>query len=255
MTKPAPLQWLDWPAPASVKACFSLRSHTELDASAAQSSIGQYSQPPFDHFNYAYHVGDAPDAVKCNRQYLEQTIGQHHIQWVEQVHGIAVVRAGSTQCQADAVYTSQPNQVCSIMTADCLPVFFCDQAGLQVAVAHAGWRGLASGILQQTLSQFAQPQSVMIYFGPAISQRAFEVGNEVKDVFVQQLPSLTQCFTAATDNKWMADLYGLARLLLAEKGVTQFYGGGRCTYNEADVFYSYRRDGQTGRMANLIWLS
>lgn len=250
MTDVVPLTWLDWPAPSSVRACFSLRAYPTL-----QSSPERHSQIPFHSFNYAQHVGDKPDVVEYNRQCLAQTIEQQNIQWLEQIHGVDVVKAiGNTTLQADAVYTQEKNQVCAVMTADCLPVFFCDKSGSQVAVAHAGWRGLAAGVLEQTLKQFAEPESVIAYFGPAISQRAFEVGSEVREVFVRHLSSLESCFIVQENNKYMADLYGLAQLLLNTKGITQCYGGSHCTYNEAPLFYSYRRDGQTGRMVNLIWL-
>lgn len=245
----APIEWLNWPAPANVKACFSLRK-----ANGVTCELDSVSSPPFNDMNYALHVGDVPEVVRRNRQQLCRTIGQNTIQWLEQVHGVDIVKAGIHECKADAAYTDQSAQVCSVMTADCLPVFFCDQAGSQVAVAHAGWRGLAAGILQNTLKKFTKPEEVLVYFGPAISLKAFEVGDEVRAVFVQQLPILETCFTSNKNKKWMADLYSLARLLLAEQGVSHFYGGDRCTYSEADAFYSYRRDGQTGRMANLIWL-
>lgn len=250
MTDLVPLQWLDWPASGSVKACFSLRANQAIESASPTGS-----QVPFNDYNYALHVGDKPEVVDRNRQQLIKTIGQQNIQWLEQVHGVDVVKASNQlNPKADAVYTSIHKQVCAVMTADCLPVFFCDQAGSQVAVAHAGWRGLAAGVLQQTLKQFTEPQAVMVYFGPAISQRAFEVGAEVRDAFVAQLPGLATCFEAKNNNKYMADLYSLARLLLTEEGVSHFYGGNRCTYSEAEAFYSYRRDGQTGRMVNLIWL-
>ena len=249
----APVEWLDWPAPASVKACYSLRRAAgQQEPNRLSSAV--LSKAPFDQFNYALHVGDEPDVVIDNRQHLAQTIGQSRIQWLEQVHGVDIVKAGVDQCRADGVYSQQLAQVCAVMTADCLPVFFCDTSGSQVAVAHAGWRGLAAGILQKTLKQFPKPEEVMVYFGPAISQRAFEVGDEVKAEFTQQLPALKSCFEKNKNQRWMADLYGLARMLLAEQGARQFYGGDRCTFSEADAFYSYRRDGQTGRMANLIWL-
>ena len=249
MRDTVPVEWLDWPAPNSVKACFSLRAYDEQTGSSIKS------QAPFNDFNYGLHVGDKPEIVAQHRQCLATTIGQQHIQWLAQVHGTDVVKAhGNTTPEADAVYTQERAKVCAVMTADCLPVFFCDQTGSQVAVAHAGWRGLAAGVLQQTLQQFKAPASVMVYFGPAISQRAFEVGAEVRAAFIKQLPVLESCFIAKANNKYMADLYNLARYLLREKGVNQFYGGGRCTYSEESAFYSYRRDGQTGRMVNLIWL-
>ena len=141
------------------------------------------------------------------------------------------------------------------MTADCLPIFFCDKSGEQVAIAHAGWRGLLEGVLQNTLSHFNDPGNVLIYLGPAISQQAFEVGEEVRSAFVAKYAGLDDYFiSSVNEGKWMADLYQIARHLLRVEGVTHFYGGDRCTYTEANDFFSYRRDGVTGRMANLIWI-
>ena len=135
-------------------------------------------------------------------------------------------------------------------------IFFTDQLGSKVAIAHAGWRGLAAGILQKTLTHFTHPNQVMVYFGPAISVKAFEVGEEVRETFLSRASSLERYFLTKdpASNKWMCDLYGLARAILTEAGVTRFYGGDRCTYTEEAHFFSYRRDGQTGRMANLIWI-
>lgn len=245
-----PLYWLDWPAPKAVKACFSLRAYDDTQIINAPKS-----QAPFNDFNFGLHVGDEEEIVAHHRQSLTKTIEQNDIQWLDQVHGIDVVKAnGSTTVKADAVYTPETSKVCAVMTADCLPVFFCDAHATQVAVAHAGWRGLASGVLQHTLAQFNNPESVLVYFGPAISQKAFEVGGEVRDAFVKQSTTLDTCFIPKANNKYMADLYGLAKVLLSKKGVTQFFGGDRCTFSEASKFFSYRRDGQTGRMVNLIWM-
>jgi polyphenol oxidase len=244
--KSAHVVYLDWPAPPNVKACFTLRS-------------GGCSDAPYASFNLAEHVGDSPYAVARNREYLMASIGESAICWLQQVHGVALVDAMSGQgCAADAVMTNKDHQVCCVMTADCLPVFFCDRQGTQVAVAHAGWRGLLAGIVQKTLQCFQDSSQVIIYLGPAISQSAFEVGDEVRDMFITHYPHvyLDECFwvSKAAPHKWMADLYGIARKLLNDGGVDSIYGGDRCTFSEKDDFFSYRRDGQTGRMANLIWL-
>ncbi|MBX2808024.1 MAG: peptidoglycan editing factor PgeF [Cellvibrionaceae bacterium] len=236
------IRYLDWPAPARVKACYTLRA-------------GGVSGPPFDGFNLAEHVGDNRQAVVDNRAMLSAAVGHHPIHWLQQLHGKTVVDLDQPyQAQADASTTRRAGQVCAVMTADCLPVFFCDTDTCQVAVAHAGWRGLRDGILQHTLRCFSRPQSVLAYLGPAISQAAFEVGDDVRQAFLQQSIGLSRHFRPSHRGaRWMADLYGLARSLLAAEGLTQCYGGDRCTYAERDQFFSYRRDGQTGRMASLIW--
>lgn len=238
------LFWLDWPAPPNVKACYSLRS-------------GGVSQPPFDSFNLATHVDDNPADVDINRQQLQSAIGGAQISWLQQVHGDRVVAAdGQNVIEADANVSKESGVACCVMTADCLPVFFCDRAGQQVAVAHAGWRGLQKGILQNTLATFADPKQVLVYLGPAISQVAFEVGDEVRTAFLERYPNLNMAahfVMGVKPHKWLCDLYGIANTLLNDCGVDTIYGGDRCTLTESDSFFSYRRDGQTGRMANLIW--
>jgi YfiH family protein len=238
------LHWLDWPAPRQVKACYTLRS-------------GGVSVGPYQSLNLGDHVGDCSEAVLCNRQQLASTIGQASLTWLTQVHGTQVISlpiAGKSY-EADGCFTLQPQQVCCVMTADCLPVFLCDHQGTQVAMAHAGWRGLLDGILQQTVNTFDSDATLMAYLGPAISQAAFEVGDEVRTAFLQKNRHFEQYFIPSEqDSKWMANLYGIARSILTESGVTAIYGGAHCTYSEADTFFSYRRDGLTGRMANLIWL-
>jgi len=243
------IRWLEWPAPANVKACYTLRH-------------GGNSQEPYNSFNMGDHVGDASSLVTANRQQLATSISLTTITWLNQVHGTRAIELPlqeSSPIDADASFTCAMHQACSIMTADCLPVFFCNgihsEGATQVAMAHAGWRGLLQGVLQNTLSSFQSSSSVIAYLGPAISQRAFEVGDEVCQAFLEQKPELKHCFIpSANHTKWMADLYGIARVLLIESGVAAVYGGDRCTYTEKDDFFSYRRDGVTGRMANLIWL-
>lgn len=237
--------YLDWPAPKAVKACFTERA-------------GGKSHAPFDSFNLGLHVGDEERRVLDNRLILSETIQQNQIHWLEQVHSNVVVNIDQPYEQkADASFSAQANQVCSVMTADCLPVFFCDERGSQVAVAHAGWRGLCNGVLQNTLTTFKKNPAFMAYLGPAISQNAFEVGDDVRLAFNEQYPQLNinQHFVANNvEGKWMADLYGIARDILERSGIDHIYGGDRCTFSEKDAFFSYRRDHTTGRMANLIWL-
>lgn len=240
-----PLILPDWPLPAGVKACSTTRH-------------GGVSLPPYDSLNLGTHVGDEERAVAVNRQRL--VVGASLPQmpvWLEQMHGTRVVRLDGqtpTDLQADAVYSNVPGQVCAVMTADCLPVLFCSQAGDEVAAAHAGWRGLCNGVLEQTLAAFAaQPGSISAWLGPAIGPQQFEVGPEVRAAFIAADAVAAAAFTPQGD-KFLADIYLLARQRLQRAGIHTIYGGDRCTVSEISHFFSYRRDGITGRLASLIWL-
>lgn len=235
----------DWPAPQRVRACSTTRK-------------GGVSQTPYASLNLGAHVGDRPEAVLDNRQRLVTLADLPAMpQWLNQVHGTQVISLASSASDVptgDAAYTNQPGLVCAVMTADCLPVLFCSKSGDEVAAAHAGWRGLCSGVLEATLRHFRAPtSSVMAWLGPAIGPQAFEVGPEVRDAFIEQHPAAADAFIAK-DNKFIADIYQLARLRLQAQGVTKIFGGDACTVTQADKFFSYRRDGTTGRMASLIWL-
>ncbi|WP_286240294.1 peptidoglycan editing factor PgeF [Neptuniibacter halophilus] len=235
----------DWQAPSHIRAVTTIRQ-------------GGASEGAFNSFNLGDHVGDSPAAVAQNRRQLMDELGlQKPAQWLTQVHGVEVVEAqadGQIR-QADACWTDQPGLACVIMTADCLPVFFTDTAGKQVALAHAGWRGLAEGVLESTLARFADPQEVLVWLGPAIGPEAFEVGAEVRQQFMARLPESEAAFEPATESgKYLADIYRLAELRLRSAGVEQISHCGLCTYTDKARFYSYRRDGQTGRLASLIWI-
>lgn len=235
----------DWPAPANVCAISTTR----------QAGV---SVSPYNSFNLAMHVGDDTVAVQQNRQTLQQQSSMpEQPVWLNQVHANQVVQLSSATAEsitADAAFTAQPGVVCSVMTADCLPLLLCNTEGTQVAAVHAGWRGLAAGVIENALSCFSTTKSVLAWLGPAISVEAFEVGEEVYQIFTSQSPQAAQAFIPH-HNKWRADLYLLARQRLQQAGVTQIYGGQYCTYRQADQFFSYRRDGQTGRMASCIWLT
>jgi YfiH family protein len=243
----APL-WLtpDWPAPASVKALSTIRQ-------------GGVSTGVYASLNLGSHVGDEPAAVLRNRLLLEQDAALPATPaWLNQVHGTAVLDLSKWQGElatADAAVSRQVGQVCLVMTADCLPVLFCNRQGTQVAAAHAGWRGLCEGVLEQTLAHFANPADVMVWFGPAIGPGQFEVGAEVRTAFMQKNAGANLAFVPQGDAKYLANIYLLARQRLMAAGVSQFYGGEHCTFSEPELFFSYRRDGQTGRMASCIWLS
>ncbi|HJR27873.1 MAG TPA: peptidoglycan editing factor PgeF [Pseudomonas sp.] len=238
------MSWLtpDWPAPASVKACVTTRA-------------GGVSLAPFDSLNLGDHVDDSPEAVAENRRRLTDHFSIQPA-WLQQVHGIAVADADPRHvATADASWTATPGIACAVMTADCLPALFCDRAGTRVAAAHAGWRGLAAGVLEATLDSLAvPPEDVLVWLGPAIGPQAFEVGPEVREAFVQQLPGTANAFMPSHNTgKFMADIYELARLRLAARGVTAVYGGGFCTVTDPR-FFSYRRSPRTGRFASLVWL-
>lgn len=238
----------DWPAPANVRALTTTRQ-------------GGVSLPPYDGFNLAGHVGDEAQHVAANRQRLVECLRlPNEPAWLSQVHGDGTVEAGAAVagCEADAVYSDRPGEVCAVLTADCLPVLFCNRRGTEVAAAHAGWRGLAGGILESALGKMkSNPEDILAWLGPAIGPGAFEVGEEVRQAFLGQpchQPQGAQAFKPGRAGHWSADLYQLAGQRLAAQGITGIYGGGRCTFMENALFYSYRRDGQTGRMASLIWL-
>ena len=226
---------------------------------------GGVSVGPYASLNLGEHVQDDALAVAANRAALHQTLPAEPI-WLDQVHGTHVVQADSVigVPDADASFTREPNTVCAVLTADCLPVLFCARDGSVVAAAHAGWRGLAAGVLEATLAAMHVPPSeVMVWMGAAIGPDTFEVGDEVRATFIQSHPDAVRAFvlvpqpgilSLASPDKWLANIYTLARIRLNSCGVTAVYGGGLCTYTDATRFYSYRRDGNTGRMASLIWL-
>lgn len=237
--------WLsaDWPAPMWVRTCITTRH--------AGSSQGQWKG-----FNLGDHVGDDPRHVAANRAELERALGCQPA-WLVQTHSTDVVRADpQNTLEADAAWTDQSGVACTIMTADCLPVLFCDRSGTRVAAAHAGWRGLLDGVLENTLEALAvAPTDVLVWTGPAIGPQAFEVGPEVRDAFVDLDPQAATAFVPSPRaGHYLADIYQLARQRLQACGVQSISGGGLCTVADPTRFYSYRRDGQTGRMASLIWL-
>lgn len=179
--------------------------------------------------------------------------------WITQNHTNIVVEARSDNKEqiADASFSREPNQVCVVMTADCLPILICDKTASHVAAIHAGWRGLASGIIENTINSLNIPsEQLLVWLGPAIGPEKFEVGEDVYDRFVNPMPEAKNAFKLINEKKWLADIYALAKMRLHAKGIFAIYGGNFCTYSQADLFFSYRRDkGQTGRMASLIWIN
>ena len=206
------------------------------------------------HGNLADHVGDAKSAVAIRRAALRAHLPDEP-RWLRQVHGVRCVDAETAAgLEADASFARTPGIVCAVLSADCLPVLLCDDAGSVVAAAHAGWRGLAGGVIEATVAAMGVPgETLMAWLGPAIGPSAFEVGDEVRAAFVDEDSRAVSAFVARSDGKWLCDLYALARRRLARQGVERAFGGNRCTFTEQDSFYSYRRERETGRMASLIW--
>jgi polyphenol oxidase len=232
----------DWPAPANVKAFQTTRQ-------------GGFSQGTYTSLNLGYLVKDKPLLVTQNRQMLSQYLPSEPV-WINQVHGIDVIDADATSCvpQADASFAKRKHTVCVTMTADCLPVLLCDSAGTAVAAIHAGWRSLCGGVIEATIEAMGiDGGKLLAWLGPAIGPDAFEVGEEVRQQFIAQDAQAESAFKTY-DDKWLGDLYTIARQRLGSKGVTQIYGGGLCTYTDQARFFSFRRDGDTGRMGTFIWL-
>lgn len=242
----------DWPAPSTVRACTSARR-------------GGVSRGAFASLNLAAHVGDDAGAVAINRGRLRAALGlPAEPVWLSQVHGCETLSVdgdprGVQGCEppvADAAVSHEPGRVCAVLTADCLPVLLCDRAGTCCAAVHAGWRGLHRGVIEAALARLGAPGAeVLAWLGPAIGPERFEVGPEVRAAFVGQDPGASCAFRAGVGDRWLADLYVLARRRLAAAGVRSISGGGLCTFTDPRRFYSYRRDGRTGRMATLIWLA
>ncbi len=236
--------WLkaDWPAPETVFAGTTLRS-------------GGFSQGVFSSLNPAQHVGDNPAHVEQNRLRIEKTLQlPAKPVWLQQTHSSQVIQADDTKGlnAADASFTCQQGVVCAVLTADCLPLLLCSRDGNAVAAVHAGWRGLLSGVVENTVHAMPD-QNMIAWLGPAIGADCFEVGEEVRDAFIGKSAFFAEAFRKHKEDKWLADLYALARIILTESGVDRVYGGGFCTMTDNDRFFSYRRDGKTGRMATLIW--
>lgn len=232
----------DWPAPVHVKALQTTRAGGVSDGKYASLNLGD-------------HVRDDPLHVAHNRQLLSPVLPSEPV-WLQQVHGIRVIDAGTSSCleTADASFTTRKEVVCVTMTADCLPVLLCDKAGTAVAAIHAGWRSLCDGVIEATVKTMpVETGQLMAWLGPAIGPDAFEVGGEVREQFIAQDAQAETAFRPHGE-KWLGDLYAIARQRLQALGVEHIYGGGRCTYSEPDTFFSFRRDGDTGRMATLIWL-
>jgi len=243
----------DWPVPRHVRAFTTTRGGPGV------------SLAPFDRFNLGLRCGDDPQLALRNR---ERLVSEFELpgapQWLQQVHGTDVVRIDPSASEssparqapvADAVVTATPDTPLAILTADCLPVLFCNEIGSEIGAAHAGWRGLSAGMLEATVrAMYSPPEALLAWLGPAAGPQAYEVGAEVRAAFVDQDPGAATAFVATREGHWLVDLYALARQRLAAAGVTRVYGGGYCTISDAQRFYSHRRDQRTGRMATVILL-
>lgn len=234
----------DWPAPSNVRALQTTR-------------LGGISEGAYASLNLGDHVADDPMRVAANRQRLNPWLPSEPV-WLQQVHATTVVHADRASClpQADAVVTGATNTVCVVMTADCLPLLICDRSGSKIAAVHAGWRGLQAGVIEAAVTQMKmQPADLMVWLGPAIGPQAFEVGAEVREAFIQTDAAASKAFVQTSEHKWLADIYLLARQRLQAMGIFTIHGGDLCTYTDRQRFFSYRRDGVTGRMASMIWLA
>lgn len=238
------MNWIkpDWPAPSNVYA-------------VSTSKSGGVSQGIFNSLNLALHVNDNAENVAKNRRILLRTLKlPNEPVWMQQEHGIKVIKADqSIRIEtADAGYTDKADTICAVLTADCLPILLTSTDGTKIAAIHAGWRGLLAGVVASTVNTMGTID-LMAWFGPAIGSGCFEVGTEVKDAFVKKSAKFSKAFTQKNENKYLVDIYRLAKLELASIGISQVYGGDFCTVTDKERFYSYRRDGETGRMATLIW--
>lgn len=234
----------DWPVPAHVRAIVTTRA-------------GGVSAPPYDSLNLAAHVGDAATAVEENRRRLRKALAlPSEPAWLEQVHGSSVtVLPRTDEGPADAAVTFTRGQVCAVLVADCLPVLLASRAGDRLGIAHAGWRGLAAGVVEATIAALdRRPDELVAWLGPSIGPTAFEVGDEVRTAFLAHDAGAERAFCRSPAGRWLADLPALARRRLGAAGVTRISGGEHCTVTDAARFFSYRRDGVTGRMAALAWL-
>jgi len=241
------VNWLqaDWPAPDFIKAGTTLRQ-------------GGVSKGAYASFNLATHVGDELAAVEENRVILTQGLNAPDApQWLEQIHSTKAVLLPNEEAipKADASYTLKENVVCAVMTADCLPLLITDKHGSCVAAIHAGWRGLCDGIIEATIKKLpTEPESLLVWLGPAIGADVYEIGEEVYDAFIHGDNKAKQAFTSVSEGHWLFDIYQLAKYRLHKMGIKQIYGGDHCTLSEEEEFFSYRRDNVTGRMASMIWI-
>lgn len=238
--------WIEanWPAPKHIRAGASLRT-------------GGHSQQPYDELNLAFHVGDNPENVKKNRNTLTKNLLlQSDPVWLEQIHSSKIVCINSAleNIEADASYTTTKNKVCTVMTADCVPILFCSDGGTKVAAVHAGWKGICAGIIENSIKMLTPPESLLAWIGPCISAKHYEIGRDVYESCTNHSTLLEKAFQQRDENHWHCDLVKIIKILLENCGVEAIYECNLCTYENADLFFSYRRDGKTGRTASMVWM-
>ncbi len=240
----SPWIWADWPAPNNIHAGTSIR-------------VGGNSQAPYNELNLALHVGDIPETVVDNRQILSKQLNlPSEPVWLEQTHSsnIISIDTSAENVIADGSFTAEQNKVCAIMTADCVPILFCDAKGTKIAAIHAGWKGICGGIIEKAVNEFSNPDSLLAWIGPCISGQYYEIGMDVYEKFENYSTTLKRAFRQRNEDHWYCDLATLVKIILGNSGVTSIYACGLCTYAKDSLFYSYRRDGNTGRTATLIWM-
>lgn len=238
--------WIEanWPAPKHIRAGTTVRT-------------GGHSQKPYDELNLALHVDDKPENVKKNRRALLQNL---HLQsepvWLNQTHNpnIICINDIPENLEADASYTTEKNKVCSVITADCVPILFCNDEGTKVAAVHAGWKGICSGIIENSVKTLTSPESLLVWIGPCISAKHYEVGRGVYESCINHSTLLEEAFEQCDENHWYCDLVKIINILLKNCGVGSIYECNLCTYEKSDLFFSYRRDGKTGRTASMVWI-
>lgn len=236
--------WADWPAPKHVRAGTTIR-------------LGGHSQAPYNDLNLALHVGDEPGNVKKNREiiinYLEL---QSDPIWLDQTHSsnIIPINTAPENREADGSFTTKQHKVCTIMTADCVPVLFCNNKGTKIASIHAGWKGICRGIIENAIKEFSEPDSMLAWIGPCISSEYYEVGKDVYERCLNHSTPLKSEFNQIDEDHWHCDLANIVKIILKNTGVGAIYECGLCTYKMDDLFFSYRREGNTGRTASMIWM-
>ncbi len=242
--KQALWQWADWPAPNHIRAGTSFR-------------IGGFSHPPFNGLNLAQHVGDDPSCVIQNRKALSDCLAlKAEPVWLNQTHSkrIICLDENIANNHADGASASRPERVCAILTADCVPILFCDKGGHQIAAIHAGWRGICGGIIENALQQYPDPSDLLVWIGPCISPAHYEVDQSLYNACIAHLAILKDAFLAKDAKHWYCNLTDLVKIILKNNGVMAIYQCNLCTYEQSDLLYSYRRDGKTGRCATMIWM-
>ncbi len=236
--------WANWPAPKHVRAGTSIR-------------IGGFSKKPYNELNLAQHVGDSTDHVKKNRDTLIYYLGlQSEPIWLNQTHSseIILLDTNPENRNADGSVATKQNKICTVMTADCVPVLFCNEDGTKIAAIHAGWKGICGGIIENAIKSFPEPETILVWIGPCISSEHYEVGRDVYETCLNHSNLIENAFKQTTEGHWHCDLVEITKILLKNAGVGAIYECNLCTYKMDDLFFSYRRDGVTGRTASMIWM-